>query len=99
MDLLDLLPIVRRRWAIVVGTVLACLVIAAAFVLVTPRSYAARSQVFVATSSSRNDAELAQGSAFTQARVQSYVRLVTTTDVTAPVVRRLHLTATPQQLA
>jgi len=99
MDLLDLLPILRRRWRIVAGTVGAALVVAAVISLVAPVTYTARTQIFVATAASGNAAELAQGTAFAQARVQSYVSLIKGDQVLTPVVQRLHLSLSPAQLA
>ncbi len=80
-----------------------CLVLAlgaafAATSLSTP-VYEARTQLFVATRTGEDSAQLNQGQSFSQARVQSYAAIVTTRQVTAPVVKELKLRTTPEELA
>ena len=99
MDLLDILPILRRRWLIVASTVGLAVAFATVLTLVTPVTYQARTEIFVATASSGNAADLAQGTAFAQARVQSYLGLVKGPQVLGPVVEQLHLAITPTELA
>ncbi|WP_225837936.1 polysaccharide biosynthesis tyrosine autokinase [Streptomyces sp. NK08204] len=99
MDLHGFLKALARRWP----TVVACLVLAsgaalAATFLVTP-VYEARTQLFVATRSGEDSAQLNQGQSFSQARVQSYAAIVTTRQVTGPVVKELRLRTTPEELA
>jgi non-specific protein-tyrosine kinase len=53
----------------------------------------------VATPSSEDTAQLNQGQNFSQARVQSYASIVTTRQVTVPVVKKLKLRITPEELA
>ena len=99
MDLRGYVKVLARRWP----TILICLVLGViaaemAIALSTP-VYAARTQLFVATRSGVDTAELNQGQSFSQARVQSYAAIVPTRQVTAPVVRELGLKDTPEQLA
>ncbi|WP_406472429.1 polysaccharide biosynthesis tyrosine autokinase [Streptomyces sp. NBC_01615] len=99
MDLHGFLKALARRWP----TVVVCLVLAigaalAATGLSTP-VYEARTQLFVATLTSEDTAQLNQGQSFSQARVQSYASIVTTRQVTAPVVKKLGLRTTPEELA
>lgn len=70
----------------------------AASVLVRP-TYTASTQLFVAIQSSGTVTELQQGNTFGQARVQSYVKTVTTPVVLAPVVETLGLIDSAEQLA
>jgi non-specific protein-tyrosine kinase len=99
LDLHGFLKALARRWP----TVLVCLVLAvgtalAATKLTTP-VYEARTQLFVATRTGEDTAQLSQGQTFSQARVQSYAAIVPTRRVTEPVVRKLKLRTTPEELA
>ncbi|MEV1068830.1 polysaccharide biosynthesis tyrosine autokinase [Streptomyces sp. NPDC050263] len=99
MDLHGFLKALARRWV----TVAVCLVLAVGAALaVTNLStpvYAASTQLFVATRSGEDAAQLSQGQSFSQARVQSYAAIVPTRKVTGPVVRELKLRTTPEELA
>ncbi|MGW1809110.1 polysaccharide biosynthesis tyrosine autokinase [Streptomyces sp. NPDC002078] len=99
MEFHAFLKALARRWpTIVVCLVLAVGAAAAATGLSTP-VYAARTQLFVATHSGEDSAQLNQGQSFSQARVQSYAAIVTTRQVTEPVVKELGLRTTPEELA
>ncbi|MBC2906877.1 polysaccharide biosynthesis tyrosine autokinase [Streptomyces cupreus] len=99
MDLHGFLKALARRWL----TVAVCLVLAVGAALaVTNLStpvYAASTQLFVATRSGEDTVQLSQGQTFSQARVQSYAAIVSTRQVTGPVVRELRLRTTPEELA
>ncbi|MEU5532153.1 polysaccharide biosynthesis tyrosine autokinase [Streptomyces sp. NPDC020362] len=99
MDLRGYLKVLARRWP----TILICLLLgigsAETAIAVSTPVYAARTQIFVATRSGADTAELNQGQSFSQARVQSYAAIVATRQVTGPVVRELGLRYTPEQLA
>ncbi|MEU0412067.1 polysaccharide biosynthesis tyrosine autokinase [Streptomyces griseorubiginosus] len=99
MDLRGYLKVLARRWP----TVLVCLLLGIGagetVTAVTTPVYEARTQLFVATGTGADTAELNQGQSFSQARVQSYAAIVATRQVTQPVVRELGLTYTPDQLA
>jgi non-specific protein-tyrosine kinase len=99
LDLHGFLKALVRRWP----TVVVCLVLAtgaalAATSLSTP-VYEARTQLFVATRTGDDTAQMNQGQSFSQARVQSYAAIVTTRQVTRPVVKELRLRTTPEELA
>ncbi|MET9567665.1 polysaccharide biosynthesis tyrosine autokinase [Streptomyces virginiae] len=99
MDLHRFLKALARRWP----TVVVCLVLAiGAALAVTSLStpvYEARTQLFVATRTGEDTAQLNQGQSFSQARVQSYAAIVATRQVTRPVVKELRLRTTPEELA
>ncbi|WP_308295394.1 polysaccharide biosynthesis tyrosine autokinase [Streptomyces sp. MUM 178J] len=99
LDLHGFLKALARRWV----TVAVCLVLTVGAALaVTQLStpvYAAGTQLFVATRSSEDTTQLSQGQSFSQARVQSYAAIVSTRQVTGPVVRDLKLSTTPEELA
>jgi tyrosine-protein kinase len=100
MDLRDYGRLLRKRWLLIV----ACLLLGGAAgygasALATP-IYEARSQLFVsAQSSGVSLSDANQGSLFTQQRVISYAQIVNTPAVLAPVIARLHLNMTTDELA
>ena len=99
MDLRGFLKALARRWpTVVVCVVLATGAALAATILSAP-VYEARTQLFVATRTGDDTAEMNQGQSFSQARVQSYAAIVTTRQVTGPVVKELRLRTTPEELA
>jgi capsular exopolysaccharide synthesis family protein len=67
--------------------------------LLAKPSYISETQLFVALQNSGSVTELQQGNVFSQARVQSYVRTVSTPTVLQPVIDSLGLDVTPQALA
>jgi capsular exopolysaccharide synthesis family protein len=99
LDLLDVLPVLRRRWRVLVGTVLVALLAAVGYLVATPETYRAQTQVFVATGAGDDAAGLAQATAFALTRVRSYVDLVRSPEITQPVIDELDLALTPEQLA
>lgn len=70
----------------------------AASLLAKP-TYTSVTQLFVAIQSSGTVTELQQGNTFSQARVQSYVKTVSTPAVLDPVISKLGLDTTPSALA
>ncbi|MEV3853948.1 polysaccharide biosynthesis tyrosine autokinase [Streptomyces sp. NPDC050095] len=99
MELRTFLQILTRR----LPTLLTCLALGAAAAWaatsMTRPTYEARTQLFVATHGTGDTAQLQQGQSFSQARVQSYAAIVNTRQVTEPVVRKLRLAMTPEELA
>lgn len=79
-------------------TLLGLLAGATASVLVKP-TYVAQTQLFVAIQNSGSAQELQQGNSFSQARVQSYVKTVTTPIVLQPVIESLGLAVSADKLA
>lgn len=91
MELQDYLRVLRKRWiTIVLLTVLGLAGAGVASFLMTPK-YTATIQLFVSTQNTDNTAALQQGNSFAQARVQSYVNVVTTPVVLQPVVDQFRL--------
>lgn len=99
LDLRDYFQVLRRSWIVISACVAAGLLLAGSSVLLTKPSYTASTQLFVAIQSSGSVQELQQGNIFTQARVQSYVKTVTTPVVLQPVVESLGLDSNPGELA
>lgn len=98
MALGDYVRILRRDWMPIVALTLVGLIISGAFSLLARPTYTATTQLFVAIQSSGTVTELQQGNTFSQARVQSYVKTVTTPVVLQPVIDVLGLSTTPQEL-
>jgi len=99
LEVREYLRMLRRNWILVaVFTMVGLSAGGLASILVKP-SYTADTQLFVAIQGSGSVQELAQGNTFSQARVQSYVKTVTTPTVLQPVIDSLGLQMTPGQLA
>ena len=89
----------RRCWKLVVATTLAGLLVGAGVSLLTKPTYASSTQLFVALNNSGSVQDLQQADSFSQARVHSYVKTVTTPVVLQPAIESLGLSMTPDELA
>ncbi|MBD1537755.1 polysaccharide biosynthesis tyrosine autokinase [Arthrobacter sp. S13_S34] len=99
MDLRDYLRLIRRHWILVVASALVGLLAGGATSMLTKPTYTADTQLFVAIQNSGSVQELQQGNAFSQARVQSYVKTVESPVVLQPVIDTLGLPVSADQLA
>lgn len=99
MELHDYLRILRRSWVLVVATALTGLLAGAAVSLLARPAYSSTTQLFVALNNSASVQDLQQADSFGQARVQSYVKMVTTPVVLQPVIDNLGLPVTAEDLA
>lgn len=99
MELQDYLRVLRKRWLLISVIALLTLAAAALATVLTPKVYSAQTQFFVSTSGGDTSTQLLQGSTFTQQRVKSYSQLIETPKVLGPVVDKLKLQSTPDQLA
>jgi succinoglycan biosynthesis transport protein ExoP len=92
MDLRQYVRVLRAQWVLVVLSVLVCTGAAAALAWTRTDVYEARTQLFVSTGGVPSDlAQTYQGGLFTQQRVRSYARIVSSPAVAQAVVQRLHL--------
>lgn len=98
MELRYYLRILRRNWIAILGLTILGGVVGGVYTLVTPPTYIAKTQLFVAIQNSGSVSELQQGNTFTQARVQSYVETVGTPAVLQPVIDSLDLNISAPQL-
>ncbi|MFI9828600.1 polysaccharide biosynthesis tyrosine autokinase [Streptomyces sp. NPDC051913] len=98
MDLHAYIETLRRRWRFVTVCVLLGLAAAVAVTALMPRTYTATAQLFVATSD-EDSGNAYQGGLFTQERVKSYTRIVTSPAVLDEVISDLGLNTTPGRLA
>lgn len=99
MNLLDYLRILRRHWITIIAATCLGLLCGAASILLIKPTYTADTQLFVAIQSSGSVQELQQGNTFSQARVQSYVKTVSTPVVLQPAIDSLGLSTTAAELA
>ncbi len=99
MDLRDYLRIMRRNWILISALTMAGLLGGGAVSVLIQPTYTANTQLFVAIQGSGTVSELQQGNTFGQARVQSYVRTVTTPVVLQPAIDDLGLSETADELA
>ncbi|MFE7856663.1 Wzz/FepE/Etk N-terminal domain-containing protein [Streptomyces sp. NPDC057403] len=98
MGLHDYTDALRRYWRFVVACVLLGLAGAAAVTVLMPRSYTADAQLFIATRD-ESSGDAYQGGLFTQQRVKSYTRIVTSPAVLNEVITQLGLPTTSGRLA
>ncbi|KUO01750.1 polysaccharide biosynthesis tyrosine autokinase [Streptomyces resistomycificus] len=98
MDFHDFVAALRRRWRFVTVCVLLGLAGAVAATALLPRTYTATAQLFIATSDATSG-DAYQGGLFTQQRVKSYTRIVTSPAVLDGVISELGLRTTPGHLS
>ncbi len=98
MELQDYVRVIRKRWRVIMATIVLALAAAAGYTLLTPPVYQSTAQLFVSTSSAASPADLAAGKTFTQSQVKTYADLVTTPRVLDPVIARLSLPRTATEL-
>lgn len=84
---------------LIVSLALAGLSAGAVVTFIMKPTYTSETQLFVAIQNTGSVEELQTGNSFTQARVQSYVKVVTTPAVLRPVIEDLGLETTPGELA
>ncbi|WP_426996754.1 polysaccharide biosynthesis tyrosine autokinase [Pseudarthrobacter sp. N5] len=99
LDLQEYLRIFRRNWILVAAATLVGLLGGAGISVLIQPTYTSETQLFVATQSSGSVTELQQGNSFSQARVQSYVKTVSSPVVLQPAIDRLGLSTTAAELA
>ncbi|WP_081323056.1 polysaccharide biosynthesis tyrosine autokinase [Microbacterium testaceum] len=99
MELSDHIRILRKNWLLITAITLIGLGVATAYTLTRTPTYESSSTIFVSTQGGSTTAELQEGSNFTQARINTYVGLVTTPAVLDPVIASLGLPQTADDLA
>jgi capsular exopolysaccharide synthesis family protein len=99
VELRDYITVLRKGWVFILVLALVGVAAAAGYSVLKKPVYSASAQVFVSTETSGSAADLAQGNTFTQQRVLTYSNLVSTPIVLLPVIARLDLHMTTDQLA
>lgn len=98
MELQDYVRVIRKRWRIILATIVLAVAAGVGYTLLTPPVYQSTAQLFVSTSSAASPADLAAGKTFTQSQVKTYADLVTTPRVLDPVIAKLSLSRTATEL-
>jgi capsular exopolysaccharide synthesis family protein len=98
VTLTQYLRVLRNQWLVVILLAMLGLGGAAAYTYQQTPIYSAQTQLFVSVRTDPGISALSQGSTFTQQRVKSYVDIVTSPLIAAPVISELRLPFTPEQL-
>ena len=101
MELRDYIRILRKGWAFIAALTLAGLAVGALTSLLATPTYVSSTRLFVSVQAqdSSTTVDAVQGSSAAQQKVRSYVDVVTSDSVLAPVVDELGLDMTPAALA
>lgn len=99
MEFSEFLGALKRGWVLLVVLTLLGGVAGFGYARSNPPTYKASSTVFVSTQRGESTSELVQGSTFTQNLIQSYAELAKLPSVLEPVIVRLRLDTTVEQLA
>ena len=99
MNLSQYVRCLKQLWLLVLLATVVGALAGIASTLVVPKSYESQSQVFVNVANPRSVTDLQMGEQFAVARAGSYAKVATTNSVLQPVVDRLHLEDTPEELA
>ena len=104
MELRDYLRILRRRWTLIVGCIVAALALATLVTVRATPQYASNARIFISTGSASASEDgsgsnpYQNGLAATQ-KVTSYAQLVTDGELAQRVIDKMHLDLTPAQLS
>lgn len=99
MELADYLRALRTYWVSAVALTLAGVTSAALYSMVSTPTYSATTGIFLTVQSGGSAGELSQGSTYAENQVLSYAEIVVTPIVLQPVIDRLGLRTTPEELA
>ena len=100
MELIEYIRILRKRWILIVGTVVVALAVAGVYSFTVSPQYTATTRLFVSASTDTSSAaDLSAGNTFTSQRVKSYAEAVETSSVLEPVIHSLGLPMTVGELA
>lgn len=95
----DYLKMVRRFWRSIAAAVAAGLAAGVVACLMATPLYTATTSIFLTVDNSKTAGELAQGSTYAENQVRSYSEVVSKPYVLDPVINRLGLACTADQLA
>ncbi len=98
MELRDYLRVIRRRWMLIVASVLVVVGVAAAVTYNTTPLYESKSRLFVSTSDQETSTAY-QGGLFSIQRVASYADLVNGRELSQRVIDELGLDVEPEELS
>ena len=98
MELRDYLKVVRRRWRIIVTSLLVVVALASLVTFKTTPQYQSHARLFVSTSD-QTASQAFQGGTFAIQRVSSYADLVNGQELASRVIKRVGLDLTPAELS
>jgi len=98
VELRDYLRIARRRWLLILGSVIATVAVAALVTSQTTPQYASTARVFISTTPS-NSSDAYQGGLFSEQRVTSYADVISGLELSQRVIDRLQLDMSAGALA
>ncbi|MBE1874785.1 polysaccharide biosynthesis tyrosine autokinase [Myceligenerans pegani] len=99
MELADYVAALRKRWVVLLVTLLAGGLAGLGYAQTVAPQYRATTSIFVSLERSDTVSELMQGANYTQNLVTSYASLATMPAVLNPVIAELGLTTTPRELS
>jgi capsular exopolysaccharide synthesis family protein len=101
MELNELLRVLRRSWMILVSLSLLGLLAGGLSSLLATKTYQATTQLYVSVQAPGDSSavDIVQGSSAAQAKVRSYITVVTSPRVLQPVIKELGLKTSPGALA
>ncbi|MCP1504145.1 capsular exopolysaccharide synthesis family protein [Curtobacterium herbarum] len=101
MDIKETARLLRKGWLSLVAITLAAISLGATYTLVAQPQYVATTDLFVSVKTIEADSagEVVQGSSAAQLKVKSYVQVVRSAAVLAPVIKELKLRDSVAQLA
>jgi capsular exopolysaccharide synthesis family protein len=94
----DFVKLLRARWIIVCITMAVAVLGAFVVTLLTTPLYQASTRLFVSTTAGATPAEIEEGSLFSQQRVVSYTKLLTSEILAQRTVDKLHLNMSAEEL-
>ena len=99
MDLRGYLKVLQRRWISILVITLATVAVAAGVTFALRPTYTASTRLFFGVQGATTGSDLAQGSTFAENQLTSYAQVATSPLVLQPVISKLGLQTTPDQLA
>ena len=99
VELHDYLEVLRRRWSSVIIVALATIAVSAAATLAMTTQYTATTRLYFAVEGGVTITDIAQGGNFAEKQMTSYAEVATSPLVLEPVIDRLNLNTTANDLA
>ena len=99
MTLQNAWKIIRSRWILVAVITALATIAAVAYAWLTPPEYTASTDIFIATGGIKSAEDAYAGSRFSQGRAVSYADLIESEALASRTAARLHLSASPRELA
>ena len=99
LTLLDYLSLLRKYWRSIAAITLVAISLAATYCLLAQPTYTSKASLFFSVNSANSASDLNAGSSYAESQVQSFAKVARTDIVLQPVIDKLGLAATPEQLA